>query len=233
MQRTTIHLTGPAPRKLDRLTPIILIALVLILAAGLTAASKMTVKATPEVAYVYIATPVPSVPLVEPAPQAQQVAAQLPAAAPRYVPVWAAPDGAVLGSIPWSSESPMLGRYGDGWVLTNWRDSQVWVRAADIGVSLANLAPSAPSAPSAPAPATAPVAADQVYQPASTVEPPTAPQAAAPLELTADQQAALDRQFADVSDADRARSFDEHTAQQAAWCEGRASGYCDMVRAGQ
>jgi hypothetical protein len=104
------------------------------LAGRITRAPVAAVQPTPGLV-ILIATAQPvAVPLVEHA----QIVQDAPA---RYVTAWAAPDGVVLGPIPWSADSPMLGRYGDNWVLTSWDNGQVWVRASDIGLNLANLAP--------------------------------------------------------------------------------------------
>lgn len=133
------------------------------------------------------AVPTPQLPIIvirrEPAavvPAALPAPAQLVAYQPpplRYVTAWAAPGGDVLGPIPEPATSALLGRWGDGWVATSWQGGTVWIRAADIGLNLANLAPQIAPAPayvSAPdAPQAAP-AVEQQYQPMN--EPPPAAQ---------------------------------------------------------
>jgi hypothetical protein len=147
--------------------------------------SAPSVAAVPTPGLIILIATSPAVIVPTAAPQVQQVVYQQPPA--RYVVAFAAPDGAVLGPIPWSTESPMLGRYGDGWVLTNWANGQVWVRASDIGLNLANLAPQIAPAPAPSyqvvnqAAPQAPVVVEQPYQTDSqppAPEPPAQPAAA-------------------------------------------------------
>jgi hypothetical protein len=143
--------------------------------------SAASVAAVPTPGLVIIlATPQPEpVPLAPPAPV--QVAYQLPA--PRYVVAFAAPGGDVLGPIPEPAAGTIMARYGDAWLATSWEGSTVWIRAADVGMQIADLAP--PPAPqvvvqpvyvSAPAPAyAAPTPTEQSYQVASDPPPAAAP----------------------------------------------------------
>jgi hypothetical protein len=145
--KTTVHLKLPDPRAWWNLpTPaaaaIVVFCLIVIaaLVGRIRSAPPIAVQPTPGL-IILIATPAPAVPArVQPAPAQQVAAVQLPATV-RYVTAWAAPGGDVLGPIPWNTDSPMLGRFGDGWILTQWGNGQVWVRASDIGLNLPNLAP--------------------------------------------------------------------------------------------
>lgn len=94
--------------------------------------------ATPPLPIIIIASPLPVVPRLV-APAGQQVAA-VPAA-PRFVVAFAAPDGVALGAIPEPALSAITGRWGDTWLSTTHEGATVWVRSADLGANLANLAP--------------------------------------------------------------------------------------------
>jgi hypothetical protein len=104
----------------------------------IVATPAAAVAPTPQLPIIMIATQPAIVPPTTVPPI--QVAALQPVT-PRYVVAFAAPDGDVLGPIPAPATSALLGRWGDGWVATLWEDATVWIRAADIGLSLANLAP--------------------------------------------------------------------------------------------
>jgi hypothetical protein len=95
-----------------------------------------------------------------PTPLAQPAAYQPPAV--RYVVAFAAPNGDVLGPIVAPQVDAITGRWGDNWLSTLHDGATVWIRVADLGANLANLAP----APASPAPQVVYIAS----QPLSPVE---------------------------------------------------------------
>lgn len=104
-----------------------------------------------------------------PTPLAQPAAYQPPTV--RYVVAFAAPNGDVLGPIVAPPLDAITGRWGDTWLSTTHDGATVWIRVADLGTNLANLAPAAP----VPAPQVVYVAS----QPQSPVEAVPTPAAAA------------------------------------------------------
>jgi len=189
--KTTIHLTlGRAASWLDRwqIPPALVVAvLILLIAAGISGISRLRSERAAAAAptpglIILIATQPANVPPTAVPPI--QVAAIQPTT-PRYVVAWSAPDGDVLGPIPAPAASALLGRWGDGWVATTWEGATVWIRAADLGLSLANLAPQiAPEQPAGPRVVTveqpqAPQPAEQPGQPYQTANQPPTPEPAA------------------------------------------------------
>jgi len=179
--KTTTHLKLPSPSHwLDLSTPTaaagICIFILLVIAALVgRVRSGPSVATVPLAPIIIVASPLPVQPrLVAPVPAQQIAAVERPAT--RWITAFASPDGAVLGPIPWSVERAILGRFGDGWILTNWENGQVWIRAADLGVKLENLAP-AIAQPAAPQPAQQ---AQPPYQVSNQPEPPAQPPAQAP-----------------------------------------------------
>jgi len=188
---TSLYLTwrDHARTWLAQRDPIALLSILLIVSiVGLAVIRQLAIVMAP-----IAAVPTPSPPIimiatqpamVPPTAAPRQVAAQLLEAPPRYVVAFAAPDGAVLGAIPEPAASAILARYGDSWLMTNWQGSNVWIRAADIGLNLADVAPALAPAVSASARApvsAAPVAPEQPYQTDNappTPEPPAQPGAA-------------------------------------------------------
>jgi hypothetical protein len=174
--KTTMNLklaTQHAARQLDQIPAALLVAIaVLFAAAGIATIGRLrsapSVAAVPTPGLIILIATEPAVVVPTAVPPAAQVAYQQPI---RYVTAWAAPDGVVLGPIPWSSDSPILGRWAETWLMTSWEGGNVWVRAADLGASLANLAP----APAAPAPQVIYQVVNQPAQPA-----PQAPAVAQP-----------------------------------------------------
>src|SRR5437868_174649 len=192
----TIHLNPPRARLSQVLSMPVLIALVIFaLLAGTALISRLgssTAAAvpTPSLPIIILAT-AQAQPLPTPAAVVQLVA---PAQARRWVTAFAAPRGDVLGPIPEPAASAILARYGNDWVMVAWQAGQVWIRAADLGLGLADIAPQIAPAPQviyqvvnqptqaaqdspqqAEAPA-APVYAAEAQQPATAL--PTAPPAA-------------------------------------------------------
>lgn len=145
--RTTSHLKLPSARAwYDLSTPvcaalvIFLLLLIALIVGRVRSAQQATAVPTALPAITIIQTAQPA----RPAPPAvAQLAAVLPSA--RYVVAFASPSGDVLGAIPEPVASAITGRYGDSWISTSWQGSTVWLRAADIGLNLANVAP-APAA---------------------------------------------------------------------------------------
>lgn len=100
----------------------------------------------------------PSVPSVTPvlptlAPPTPTLAAKLGAA----VVAWAAPDGDVLGALSPSSTYTVTARFANEWLQVDAGSGPVWVRAADLGgtvaPSLPDLAPPTPEPTATPRPA--------------------------------------------------------------------------------
>jgi hypothetical protein len=150
--KTTERLRLPRPLdKLDQLssTAIAVVYVCLLLIIGAigrnTSPSRAAAVPTPALPTIIIASPVPAVPLVAPAPMQQM--APIQPAIPQYVTAWASPGGDVLGPIPEPPTSALLGRWGDGWVATTWQGNTVWLRAADLGLNLANVQPQIAPAP--------------------------------------------------------------------------------------
>ncbi len=113
---------------------------------------------------------------------------------------FASPDGAVLGPIPEPAASALLGRWGDGWVATSWEGATVWIRAADLHLSLADLAPE--------------VAPQVIYHVVNQPPQPT---------LTSDERAAaLVREFgpSDITGGDALKA---HQAREDAYAAGQAA----------
>jgi len=177
--KTTVHLKLPSPRAwYDLSTPVCAALMIfLILLVGLVIGRLRSVHAVDTaqpVAYVFIATPIPTVPTLAPL----QVAAAAPAAA-HYVVGFDSPNGRALGAIPEPVLSAITGRYGDDWLSTTHDGAPIWVRAGDLGARLANVAPApAPAviyiasqeAPQQPV-ATEPAAADDFYTTPPHVDP--------------------------------------------------------------
>jgi hypothetical protein len=130
--------------------PIMIAVLIFALLAGSALVSRLpsstaTVQATPSLPIIILATNQPALPAATAAPAAQVAAIQ--PALPRFVVAWAAPNGAVLGPIPEPAASAILARYGNDWVMVSWQDGQVWIRTADLGLGLADVAPQIAPAP--------------------------------------------------------------------------------------
>jgi hypothetical protein len=147
----------------------------------IASAPAVAVQPTPALPVIIIQKePAPAAPVVERAP-VQQPAMQ--PAEPHYVVAFASPGGDVLGPIPMPALSALLGRWGDGWVMTDWQGGQVWIRAADMGINLIDLAPQiAPAQPLENGPRVisveqpAPPAVEQpAYQVSNDQPPPPAP----------------------------------------------------------
>ena len=77
------------------------------------------------------------------------------------VVAFAAPGGDVLGPIPEPPPGAITARWGDSWLATTWEANTVWVRAADLGMNLANVAPAPQVQPQV------------IYQPVYAVPTPT------------------------------------------------------------
>jgi hypothetical protein len=124
----------------------------------LVGAPALAIAPTPALPIILIATapPAPAAPVAP----VQQIAYQQPA---RYVAAFAAPGGAILGPIPAPRLEQLLARYGSDWIMTAWQGHNVWVRAGDLGLDLANLAP-------ALAPVEAQQAAPELAAPTPTEE---------------------------------------------------------------
>jgi len=118
---------------------------------------------TPMLPVILIATPAPL-----PTHEAIQVAAVEPV---RYVVLFDQPNGNALGAVPAPATSAIEARYGDSWYMITWNGAPGWIRAADIGWNIANLAPErvvyvpVQAAPQAP------------YSAPPTLEPPPPPPA--------------------------------------------------------
>jgi len=129
---------------------------------------------TPMLPVILIATPAPL-----PTHEAIQVAAVEPV---RYVVLFDQPNGNALGAVPAPATSAIEARYGDSWYMITWNGAPGWIRAADIGWNIANLAPErvvyvpVQAAPQAP------------YSAPPTLEPPPPPT------LAPQQLVILDRQ---------------------------------------
>jgi hypothetical protein len=164
--KTTVHLSLPRARWIE-LSPIAAAAICvfcLLAIAGLIGRIRSAPQVTPE-PVIIIATAGAIVPTA--APQVQQVVyAQQPAApAPRFVVGFDSPNGHALGAIPAPEASAIVARFGDEWLQTTHDGAPIWIRASELGMNLANLAP----APAAPQPAV-------VYVPVSApASPPAAP----------------------------------------------------------
>lgn len=171
--KTTTHLKLPSPRALWNLPPHIAGAIVTFAAIAIVAVVGR-IQSTPAPAIaptaplpiVIIATSAPAI--VAPTVAQPQLVAFQPAPA-KMVVAFAAPSGDVLGPIPAPATSAILGRWGDSWIMVPWQGSNVWIRAADLGLNLANLAPQ-PPAPAVSAPIYQ-VSNDQQGPPEPTSEP--------------------------------------------------------------
>lgn len=164
--RTTSHLILPNPRRwYDLSTPTCAaLCILLLLLIGLIVGrvrSGPSVAAVPETAYVFIATPIPTVPTLAPL-QVAAAAAAAPAAA-RYIVGFDSPNGRALGAIPEPLLSAITGRFGDDWLETTHDGAPIWVRAGDLGARLANVAP-------APAPQVVYIASQAAPTPAQVVQ---------------------------------------------------------------
>lgn len=142
--KTTVHLRLPDPRHLSVPAPIS-VAICVICMAGIIASigriqSTGSAAAVPTAslpaAIIIIASPVAQIP---PTAVPIQVAAVVPTV--RWVTAWAAPDGVVLGPIPAPPASAIVARYGDGWYMTYHDGAPVWVRASELGMQIADIAP--------------------------------------------------------------------------------------------
>ncbi len=136
---TTTHLKFPRARWYDLSTPaaasltIFLLLLIALIVGRIRSAQQAVVVPTP--AIIIIATPAP-----RPAPTAA-AAAPMQIAAVRYVPGFDRPNGNVMGAIPEPAASAIVARWGDEWLETTHDNAPIWIRAADMGMSLANVAP--------------------------------------------------------------------------------------------
>lgn len=101
--------------------------------------------ATPQLPIIIIASPLPVVPPT--AVPAAQVSYQQPAT-PRYVVGFDSPNGRALGAIPAPEASAIVARFGDDWLQTTHDGAPIWIRASELGMNLADVAP----VPAAPAP---------------------------------------------------------------------------------
>jgi hypothetical protein len=63
--------------------------------------------------------------------------------APRYVFGFDSPNGRALGAIPALETSAIVARYGDEWLQTTHDGAPIWIRPADVGMQIADLAPPA------------------------------------------------------------------------------------------
>jgi len=149
--KTTVHLSLPqAARWLDRMAipPALLVALaVLIVAAALSGVSWL------RTAQHLAAVPTPSLPVIVIATARPQVAAaavvQVVAPPPqvRYVVGFDRPNGTALGAIVAPDASTIVARFGDAWLQTTHDGAPIWVRASELGMGLADVAPTATPAP--------------------------------------------------------------------------------------
>jgi hypothetical protein len=146
---TTIHLNPPRARLSQVLPlPVMIAVIIFALLAGTALISRLgssTAAAvpTPSLPIIILAT-AQAQPLPTPAAVVQVIA---PAQARRWVTAFAAPGGDVLGPIPEPAASAILARYGNDWVMVAWQAGQVWIRAADLGLGLADIAPQIAPAP--------------------------------------------------------------------------------------
>ncbi len=233
---TTIHLNPPRARLSQVLPMPVLIALVVFaLLAGSALIGNLSSSTTAA------AVPTPALPIIiiqkEPAqPQPTAAAAQVAVIGranvlPRAVVAYDAPEGKVIGAIeagrPYRVVAASAGAL---WLQADVENSgMVWLNTAELyGIATPDLPTPQTVYVSSPQPATAPIAPDRVSQPAGPPQPSTEPHSA-PVELTAEQQAAVDNEFG-LTDDDRARALDQHQAQQLAWCADKVSEYCDLVR---
>lgn len=177
--KTTTHLRLPDPRQLSVPAPITM-AICVVALAGIIAAIGRIQSAGSAAAVPTAAIPAPIIIIASPVAQIPPTA--IPAAlvahkapAQRWVTAWAAPDSnVVLGPIPAPDASAIVARYGDEWYMIQWNGGPAWIRAADLGLHIANLAPPNivyVSAPEAPRQAIAP---EPQYQAAESAPTPAA-----------------------------------------------------------
>lgn len=176
MKLTTTRLQLPSPRAWWNLsTPVAatICCFVLLAIAGivgqLRSAQQAAAVPTPALnRIIVIATAAPA-----PTPAPQLARYQPPAAAVPYVVGFDSPNGHALGAIPAPAAGAIVARFGDAWLETTHDGAPIWVRASELGMGLADIAPTA--APEAPV----------VERPVYVVSAPAAPAEAAPTPVPA------------------------------------------------
>jgi len=164
--------------------PVTLLVMATIVTIGTV--GRYTPRAVPQ-AQPTVALPIILIATAQPLPTSTPAAMIAVEQPPRYVVAFAAPDGAILGAIPQPRAEQITARFGDNWYMLEWNGGPAWVRAADLGLSIANLAPPevvyvsvpqaapAPAAPqAAPAPAVEAPVYEVTYEAPAVEQPPTA-----------------------------------------------------------
>jgi len=157
--------------------PVTLLVMATIVTIGTV--GRYTPRAVPQ-AQPTVALPIILIATAQPLPTSTPAAMIAVEQPPRYVVAFAAPDGAILGAIPQPRAEQITARFGDNWYMLEWNGGPAWVRAADLGLSIANLAPPEVVYVAAPAPVYAAPVAPQAA-PACCPEPVEGPAVEAPV----------------------------------------------------
>jgi hypothetical protein len=156
-----------------QLPPAFVVAVaVFVVAGGISAVGRYTpagAVAQPTPALIVFATAQPALPSPEPAALVSVAQPQ------RYVVAFDQPAGNPMGAIPAPAPEAITARYGDAWLMTEWNGAPAWIRAAELGMQIADLAP--PEVVYVAAPPTYSPPAEPVYQAADYSPPPAPPDA--------------------------------------------------------
>jgi hypothetical protein len=194
---------------------LLFLALALLIAVALlrphAAPASVAVQPTPE-PIIMIATARAE---LLPAPALARASAPLPTAVPHMVWAYVSPNGAQFPDpIPAPDPRTWIARYGDEWIEVMWSPGPVWIRSADIGANLADIAP-VPPVRYAPVGPPQPAADQPSYQ----VDSAPAPQ---PTLTNDERQQALIREFG-PSDITGGDALAAHQAREDAYAAGRAA----------
>lgn len=194
----------------DPLAVLAIPALLLIIGVAF-ARQLVSVPTAPSPVVIVATAPAVRVPTAAPI----QAAAVLPHTLARAVVAYDAPDGRVIGAIDQGHAYRVVARFGVDWIQAAIDGSgMVWLRAADLfdlPQGLADLRPT-------DGPITVYVSAPPV--PAPPPNPPAAALEGRPIVMTADQQAAVDREFG-LTSAELDAAFLAHQAREAAFADGQ------------